>query len=556
MKRNSVLWRYLKLLDKRLWIYLTAIFMMTAFNALFDVIGSVLTGQIFDIAQSGQFEGIYTSVICNVLIGIAAIITAVFFMNIYNNEAKRGCVEIKKKVFAKAMRLPVEYYDTHHSGDLLSRLVYDTDKAGAIYASRLRRVLAPMISVVVYIAAMLMLNPLMTVILAVINIMLVFVNTSLSKPMEHVGKVMAESFAKMTEKLSNIISGIEISKIYDVAHMTEMQYKKANQRYVQEQKKKMYLSSILESFNVGFDLLCALMFLVVGVYFLQLGLVTIGEMAAIYTMYGALSFRFLQLGKYYPELINCIAYAERIFEFLESAEENNRINDIQAADNSDIAVGMKNCDNAVEIENIVFAYDSKKQVFDGVSLNIPKGKTAAVTGRSGGGKSTLAKLMLGFYPYKSGDIRFFGKSMKKLGTENVRKLISYVPQEPYLFEVSIMENIRYGRLWASDSEMIEAAKLANAHDFILKQQNGYDTLVSDRGQSLSGGERQRIAIARAILKDAPIMLFDEATSALDNESEKMIQQSIDKLKSGKTIIIIAHRAETIAAADMELRLTE
>lgn len=556
MKCNSVLWRYLKLLDNRLWIYLTAIFMMTAFNAVFDVIGSVLTGQIFDIAQRGQFKGIYTSVICNVLIGIAAIITAVFFMNIYNNEAKRGSVKIKKKVFAKAMRLPVGYYDTHHSGDLLSRLVYDTDKAGAIYSSRLRRVLAPIISVVVYIAAMLMMNPLMTVILAVLNIMLVFVNTSLSKPMERVGKAMAESFAKMTEKLSNIISGIEISKIYDVAHMTEMQYKKANQRYVQEQKKKMYLSSILESFNVGFDLLCALMFLVVGVYFLQLGLVTIGEMAAIYTMYGALSFRFLQLGKYYPELINCIAYAERIFEFLESAEENNLINDIQAADNSDIAVGMKNCDNAVEIENIVFAYDSKKQVFDGVSLNIPKGKTAAVTGRSGGGKSTLAKLMLGFYPYKSGDIRFFGKSMKKLGIENVRKLISYVPQEPYLFEVSIMENIRYGRLSASDSEVIEAAKLANAHDFILKQQKGYDTLVSDRGQSLSGGERQRIAIARAILKDAPIMLFDEATSALDNESEKMIQQSIDKLKSGKTIIIIAHRAETIAAADMELKLTE
>lgn len=555
MKRNSVLWRYLKLLDNRLWIYLTAIFMMTAFNALFDVIGSVLTGKIFSIAQSGRFEGIYTSVICNVLIGIAAIITAVFFMNIYNNEAKRGSVEIKKKVFAKAMRLPVEYYDTHHSADLLSRLVYDTDKAGAIYSSRLRRVLAPIISVAVYIAAMLMLNPFMTVILAVLNIMLVFVNTSLSKPMERVGKAMAESFAKMTEKLSNIISGIEVSKIYDVAHMAEMQYKKANQRYVQEQKKKMCLSSILESFNVGFDLLCALMFLVVGVYFLQLGLVTIGEMAAIYTMYGALSFRFLQLGKYYPELINCIAYAERIFEFLESAEENNLINDIQAADNSDIEVGIKNCDNSVEIENIVFAYDSKRQIFGGISLNIPKEKTVAVTGRSGSGKSTLAKLMLGFYPYKSGDIRFFGKSMKKLGIENVRKLISYVPQEPYLFEVSIMENIRYGRLSASDSEVIEAAKLANAHDFILKQQNGYDTLVSDRGQSLSGGERQRIAIARAILKDAPIMLFDEATSALDNESEKMIQQSIDKLKSGKTIIIIAHRAETIAAADMELKLT-
>lgn len=543
MKRN-VLWKYLKLLDGRLPIYLTAIFMMTAFSALFDVIGSMLVKRVFDIAQNGKLEDVWVSIIFNVIIGVAAISIGVFFMNIYNNEAKRGSVEIKKKVFAKSMRLPMSYYDSHHSGELLSRLVYDTDKASAIYSSRLRRVLAPIISVTVYVVAMLTLNPFMTVTLIILNVLLVLINASLSKPMQRVGKQMAEKNSCMTEKLSNIIAGFEITKMYDVTHKTENEYKLASGGYVKAQKKKMYLGAILESLNVGFDLMCALMFLVVGIYFLQAELVTIGEVAAIYTMYGALSFRFLQLGKYYPELINCIAYAERIFEFLDSEEEKEEWN---AANNV-----TETSSNAVEIDNLVFAYDDSHEIFNGKSLNIPSGKNVALTGKSGCGKSTLAKLLLGFYTYQSGDIRIFGESIRTLGLKNTRELIAYVPQEPYLFEVSIMENIRYGRLNASNEEVITAAKLANAHDFIIKQQNGYDTVVSNRGQSLSGGERQRIAIARAILRNAPIMLFDEATSALDNESEQAIQAAVAKLKNGRTIITIAHRTATIDLADIEI----
>ena len=144
--------------------------------------------------------------------------------------------------------------------------------------------------------------------------------------------------------------------------------------------------------------------------------------------------------------------------------------------------------------------------------------------------------------------------METLGLENARRLIAYVPQEPYLFETSIMENIRYGKLDASDEEVIEAAKQANANEFILKQKNGYDTVISNRGQSLSGGERQRVAIARAILKDAPIILFDEATSALDNESERLIQEAIAKLEENKTVTMIAHRKATIELADVEIMI--
>ena len=282
--------------------------------------------------------------------------------------------------------------------------------------------------------------------------------------------------------------------------------------------------------------------MVVAIAFIQNDWVSVGNVAAIYTMYGALSIRFLQFGKSYPELMNCLAYAERVFEFLQIDEERDILN-------SETTVRVINCENAVEVVDISFSYDGKCKVFEKRSLLIEKNKTVAIVGKSGGGKSTLAKLMLGFYNIQEGDILLFGTSIKKLGLINARNLIAYIPQEPYLFGVSIKENIRYGNLKASDEEIIIAAKHANAHDFIMNQKEGYDTLIINGGKSLSGGERQRIAIARAIIKDAPIILMDEATSALDNESERRIHEALEQLKHNKTVIVIAHRPETINIAD-------
>lgn len=548
MKHNSIFLNFMKMMGNRLPMYLLAIFMMTVFNALFDVVGSILVKIIFDTAQSKDITELYYALPINIAAALLSIIIAVTFMNIYNNEAKRASIEVKQRVFAKSMRLPMKYYDTHHSGEIISRLVYDTDRASEIYSSRLRRVLAPIISVMVYVLAMLLLNPMMTLVLIVLNLLLFLINTSLSKPMKRVAKDMAKHNTVMVEKLSNLIAGMDICKLYDNEHKTEQQYIHANESFIKAQKNKMYLSSLLESFNVGFDLLCALMFLVIGIYFLNNHMVTIGKVAAIYTMYGALSFRFLQLGKYYPELINCIAYAEKVFEFLDQEEETDIIKHPVTIKNDDWAGNPY----AVEVENLTFVYDDSHKVFDHKSLLIPKDKNVALTGKSGCGKSTLAKLILGFYSYDIGDIRILGRSLETLGPENVRRLIAYVPQEPYLFETSIMENIRYGKLDASDEEVIEAAKQANANEFILMQKNGYDTVISNRGQSLSGGERQRVAIARAIIKDTPIILFDEATSALDNESERLIQEAIAKLKENKTVIMIAHRKATTELADLSV----
>lgn len=551
MSTYKSLVKSLKMMGKRLPLYLTGILMMTVFNALFEVAGSFFMKIIFEAAGNGMTPTYNQRMAVAVICGILSIILSSVFMCVYNNEAKRMTLALKEIVFAKAVRLPYKYYEEHHSGEIISKMVYDTDVASNIYSSRLRRVLAPIIYVVVFAVAMIIINPLMTVILIALNVLLFIANTMISKPMKKVGKRLSQKNMVMTNIISNIIAGVEITKMYDVNHTGIRKYKAENNEYVITQKEKMRLSALLDMLNTAFDLLCSLMFIVVGIVLIQNGLATIGEIAAIFTLYTSLSVRFLQLGKNIPELINCIAYAERIFGFLNLPEENKCTGGKSAKDGSAYSSAkMKPDVNAVDCENITFGYKGKELLFTGSSYRFPANKIIAVTGHSGCGKSTLAKLLLGFYELQGGSINIFGQNICDIGIEAARRQIAYVPQIPYMYNMSIRENIRYGKPDASDEEIISAAKLANAHEFIMKSENGYDTVLNNRGNNLSGGQRQRIAIARAIIKDSPIILMDEATSALDNESEQLISEAVAGLKDRKTVIMIAHRVTTIQSADM------
>lgn len=536
----------LKLMERRLPLYLLAIFMMTALNALFEVAGSVFMKIIFDTASKSCDVNSGQEIIIAIVLGVMSIIFASVFMCIYNNEAKRMSLKLKNIVFEKSMKFPYEYYEEYHSAEILSKMVYDTDVASNIYSSRLRRVVAPIIFVVVFAIAMAVINPFMTIILILFNALLFVTNSLISKPMKIVGKKLSQKNSTMTNIIYNIIAGIGLTKIYDVNLFGIEKYKKENNEYTRIQKSKMCLSALLEMLNNGFDLLCSLMFIVIGIILIQYELATIGELAAIYTLYTSLSFRFLQLGKNFPELVNCIAYAERIFEFLDLPEEvlHSEIEEKECLSN------VSGIENAVNFNNILFGYKDKEKLFLGNTYFFPQNKMIAIIGHSGCGKSTLAKLLLGFYELQGGSISIFGRDSKELGVSESRKYVAYVPQSPYMFNESIMENIRYGNPNASDGEVIQAAKLANAHDFIVKLEKGYDTILNNRGNNLSGGERQRVAIARAILKNSPILLMDEATSALDNESEQLIANAIAGLKNKKTVIMIAHRMTTIQNADV------
>ena len=252
-------------------------------------------------------------------------------------------------------------------------------------------------------------------------------------------------------------------------------------------------------------------------------------------------------------MMNCIANAEKIFEFLDMEEEPEQWT-VKDYKNNDIRTVKLRDNIMLSVQNISFSYNKDRKVLDNFSMEIEKGSVVAVVGESGCGKSTLVKLLLGFYPIEKGSMYVDGKEYHELTLKEIREKISYVPQEPYLYETTIAQNISYGKYGASRDEIIEAAKAANAHDFIVKLPDGYDTVLGERGNTLSGGEKQRIAIARAIIRNAPVIILDEATSALDNESESLIQEAIKVLKGGRTILTIAHRPSSIAAADTVVHL--
>lgn len=555
MKLWRLFVRTMKIMGKRCGIYMTAIFFMSTSFAMFSVMSSLLMKNVVDAAQTGNSRRMIYVIIGNAAGGVISLLVYRISAVIYNVEAKRAYGTLCKMLFHHEVRLPYAYYEEHHSGDFMSKLSYDLEKTGSIYGSRFRRTVAPVLFVIVYLVPMLLLSWQITFCLIGVNLVMIFINGLLINPMKNVAKTLSHTNGKMTEKLSNLLQGMEQARMYPAGKNTVSEFITENETYAKQYNKKILYTAFLESCNNGFDLLCALAFLMLGIYFVQNGFTTLGSLTAIYSLYGSFSFQFLQLGRYIPELIGCLANAQNIFEFMEEEEEPEFWYGIDAQECQEEAEEKRQTreperdKDYIYMNNIEFCYRQDKPLLKDYTLSVKRGQSVAITGPSGCGKTTLSKLLLGLYPVKSGDIEIDGISYRNVSNEKIRRQIAYVPQEPYLFNESIKENIRIGKPEASDEEIMEAAKLAHAHDFIEQLENGYDTYAGERGNRLSGGQRQRIAIARAILKAAPVLLLDEATSALDNESEQLVNDALKSMKNQKTIVMIAHRPSTIALAD-------
>ncbi|MDE6622016.1 MAG: ABC transporter ATP-binding protein/permease [Lachnospiraceae bacterium] len=553
-----IFWRFMGLMGDRLPIYLGAILVSTIGDAGRRIANSYLVNHIVTAAQKQNTDNVLLPVLGNFMAFVLCLLLWRFGIIRYNIEGRTGVGKVEKLVFSKAMRLPMSYYENNHSSDFMSRLIFDTQKASDIYTSRLRRLLAAVLSTVMYLVPMFYFSWELTLCMVGISLLAFAGNSLFAKPMKEVGSRLSDKNKKMLEKLTSILSGMDLIKIFPVGTKLTEEYEEANREYFHIQKKTNRLSAGLESLNQMLDLFGALAFLGIGVWFVSLGRVSLGELTALYSLYGTFRYAFLEIGQYLPQMMNCIANAEKIFELIDMAEEPEQWemdDDLDRSSDNSQAKENEHEKLILSMQNVSFSYkNSDRKVLDQFSMEVRKGSYVAVVGESGCGKSTLAKLLLGFYPVEVGNMMIGGKPYRDLTLKEVREQIAYVPQEPYLYEVSIAENIAYGRCGVSREEIITSAKAANAHEFIIKLPNGYDTKLGERGNTLSGGERQRIAIARAIIRNTPIMILDEATSALDNESESLVQEAIKRLRQDRTILMIAHRPGTIAAADEVVQL--
>lgn len=529
-------------------LYFGEIILMGIINGITVVMLSDIIGLITDTAVSGgniwDTDIVKRIIIFSVLeFGVSNILGVC-----YNNEAKRTGATMRNIVFGKALMLPVSFYENNHTGDFMSKLTYDTNMASGIFGSRFRRVMMPVIVVCVCVVPMFMKCPPVMAGLLVLCILSLSLNLAMVPVLAGYSRSISDDNKAISRSVTDMLQGMETIRMFPLQSIIGQKYNEANERCGRNMKKQGRIESVVAALRNAFDLIGAVAFLAMGIIYIQKYNGKVGSLLALYTMYGAFQYNFLMMGQYIPSLTSWLVNAERVLEFLELPEESFRnCSDYNAANVPDQA--------DVEFDNITFAYEGQEQkIFDGYSAAFTMGKSYAITGESGRGKSTLMKLLMGFYRISGGSIRIGGHDIYELGLENTRKLIAYIPQEPYMFHDTVRENIRNGNPAASDEEIIRAAKKANAHDFILQLENGYDTILGERGNTLSGGQRQRVAIARAILKNAPVIILDEATSALDNESEQLIQQSINDMKDGRLILMIAHRPSTIATADAEWRI--
>lgn len=567
-KKNSGIWqlflRTMRTMGKRRFMYYGSILGMSITFAMFSVMEAFLMKIVVDIAQKGEWDRLISSVVIIVITGVIVLLGYRFACIRYNVEAKRIYGKLYEQVLSHEMKLPCEYYENHHSGEMLSKVSFDLGRMGDIFGSRFRRVVMPFIMVVVFLVPMFALSWQLTLCLVAVNTVLIGVTMVLTGPLKSLSKKMSESNSIMTKHITDLIQGIIQVRMFEAGRKTVDRYNEEADVYAVKSDKRNMFSSLLECANTGFDLICNLVFLALGILFVQKGYTTLGAIAAIYTMYGRFSRQFLQMGKYIPELIAYLTYAQNIFDFLDEETEEvmlNRqeFNKERLHNEINNSCGHNNIDYSVNISNLTFSYIKDENnapivVLDNYNERIKSGEFVAVTGASGSGKTTLSKLLMGFYKPDSGMIEVCGNNLDDISLAAGRSFFALVPQDAILFNMSIMDNIRMGRLDATEAEIIKAAKMANAHQFIIEFTDGYDTVVGEKGMSVSGGQRQRIAIARAILKNAPIMLMDEATSALDNESERAVNETLQNLKGRMTIIMIAHRTSTIQMADRVIGL--
>ena len=567
-KKNSGIWqlflRTMRTMGKRRFMYYGSILGMSITFAMFSVMEAFLMKIVVDIAQKGEWDRLIGSVVIIVITGVIVLLGYRFACIRYNVEAKRIYGKLYEQVLSHEMKLPCEYYENHHSGEMLSKVSFDLGRMGDIFGSRFRRVVMPFMMVVVFLVPMFALSWQLTLCLVAVNTVLIGVTMVLTGPLKSLSKKMSESNSIMTKHITDLIQGIIQVRMFPAGRKTVDRYNEEADVYAVKSDKRNMFSSLLECANTGFDLICNLVFLALGILFVQKGYTTLGAIAAIYTMYGRFSRQFLQMGKYIPELIAYLTYAQNIFDFLDEKTEEvmlNRqeFNKERLHNEINNSCGHNNIDYSVNISNLTFSYIKDENntpvvVLDNYNERIKSGEFVAVTGASGSGKTTLSKLLMGFYKPDSGMIEVCGNNLDDISLSAGRSFFALVPQDAILFNMSIMDNIRMGRLDATEAEIIKAAKMANAHQFITEFTDGYDTVVGEKGMSVSGGQRQRIAIARAILKNAPIMLMDEATSALDNESERAVNETLQNLKGRMTIIMIAHRTTTIQMADRVISL--
>lgn len=447
--------------------------------------------------------------------------------------------KMRSDMFRHLEKLPYSFFDNHETGKIMSRMTNDLMDISELAHHGPENIIISSISIIASFIYLCTINVFLTLIIFACVPLLLVITMFLKNRMHAAFMKSRQSIAQINASLESSVSGIRVTKAFTNAGIEENKFEKGNAQFV-EARTDAYkamgqfhssTSFIMDVFNV--------VVLIAGGLFMYSNMIALGDYTAFCLSIGMFISPVMTLINFMEQYQNGVTGFSRFLEIIDAEPEKD------AEDAIDIG-----CANGhIEFKNVCFSYSDSKEILNHVNLNIKKGTTFALVGPSGGGKTTICHLIPHFYDINSGTILIDGIDIAKITRESLRRNIGIVQQDIYLFNASMRDNILYGRPDASEEEIITAAKRANIHDYIMTLENGYDTVIGERGVKLSGGQKQRLSIARVFLKNPPILILDEATSALDNATEILIQQALDELSKGRTTIVVAHRLSTIKNAD-------
>ncbi len=529
-----------------------ATYAFTPWNELKDF--SDVTGNVYYyvgdwVATYGQSRVLLA--LCLVFCGITLIKTSCYFgASAVMIPLRNGIVkDLRMQIYRKIISLPIGFFSQERKGDIIARMSGDVQEVEYSITSTLEMLIKNPILIIIYLTVLFLMSWELTVFTLIFAPLMMVIMSAIGRKLKAQSLQAQQFWSDTMSQVEETLGGLRIIKAFLAEKKMTERFEKVTEGMRQKNNK---VGIRQASAHPVSELLGSIMIAIVLWFG---GTLILGDTATIdapaFMSYMTILYSIIQpfkdLSKAAYSIPKGLASAERIDKIL-GAE-----NPIKESANP---VEIKSLEQSIDFCDVSFTYDGSKTILNHINLSIPKGKTVAIVGASGAGKSTLVDLIPRFYDVSQGSITIDGRDLRQVSTQSLRALIGNVNQEPILFNDTIFNNIAFGVENATMEDVIAAAKIANAHDFIMEKPLGYDENIGDRGTKLSGGQRQRISIARAILKNPPILILDEATASLDTESEKLVQQALDRLMSNRTTIAIAHRLSTIRNADIIVVMDE
>ena len=571
--------RLLKYITKSYKKHLTIVFICIILSSIAGVAGSMFLGTLIDdyitpllLETNPVFTGLLKAILIMALVYLTGVLSTLIYTRIMARISQGVLKEIRDEMFNKMQTFPIKYFDTHTHGEIMSYYTNDVDTLSQMISQSLPQFIASSTTVIAVLIAMIITNiPLTIFVIVFIFLMLNITGRVAGKSGKYFVK-QQETLGKVNGYIEEMINGQKVIKVFTYEEEAKAHFDEINDELCKNMTTANKFANILMPMlnNLG-NLEYVLVAIIGGAIAIKgNGALTIGSIATFLQLTQSFNQPIMQMSNQLNSVVMALAGAGRIFELIDTEpeqdegyvtlvnakKENGEIIETKERtgmwawkhphhDGTTTYVELK---GHIELEHVNFGYEPDKLVLHDVSLYAKPGQKIAFVGATGAGKTTITNLINRFYDVNDGKIRYDGINIKKIKKTDLRKSLGMVLQDTNLFTGTIKENIKYGKENATDEEVVNAAKLANAHDFITRLPQGYDTMLTSNGANLSQGQRQLLSIARAAINDPPVMILDEATSSIDTRTEKIVQEGMDKLMEGRTVFVIAHRLSTVRNA--------